>query len=265
MRIRSMIAMLLLTSSVLLVGGCAGGDATVDTAALQANEWGLVGTTVRSADIAAAGITLKFDETQYSGFSGVNQYSGTYTAKADGGIEFGPAAGTLMAGPEPLMNIESAYLELIAGCDSYRIENGTLTLMTGGTDTLIFEVPKAAALPGSSWVVTGYNNGKEAVVGPAVASTLTIEFGTDGTVSGAVGVNRFNGGFESTDKTVKIGPLAATKMAGEPEMMAQEAAFLKALEAATTWSISRGILDMRDASGAVQINAISAEASATAK
>jgi len=266
MRIRSMIAMLLLAGSVLVLGGCsAGGDAKVDTAALQANEWSLVGTSVSSADIAKVGITLKFDETQYSGFSGVNQYSGTYTAKADGGIEFGPAAGTLMAGPDPLMKVESAYLKLIEGCDSYRLENGTLTLMTGETDTLIFEVAKAAALPGSSWLVTGYNNGKEAVVGPAVDSTLTIEFGTDGTVAGSGGVNRFNGGFESTDTTVKIGPLAATMMAGEPELMAQETAFLKALENATTWSISRGILDMRDASGAMQITAIAAETSATAK
>lgn len=266
MRIRSMIAMLLVTGSVLLVAGCAaGGDATADTAPLRENEWSLTGTSVSSADIAAVGITLKFDDTQYSGFSGVNQYSGTYTAKADGGIDFGPAAGTLMAGPEPLMKVETAYLKLIEGCDGYKIENDTLTLTTGGVDTLIFEVTKTAELPGSSWVVTGYNNGKEAVVGPAVDSTLTIEFGTDGTVSGTGGVNRFNGGFESTDTTVKIGPLAATKMAGEPELMEQETAFLKALETATTWSISRGILDMRDGAGATQVTAISADASATAK
>jgi len=265
MRIRSMIAAVLLAGSVLLVVGCSAGDTTVDTAALQANEWSLTGTSVSSADIAAVGITLKFDAKQFSGFSGVNQYGGTYTAKADGGIEFGPAAGTLMAGPEPLMKVETAYLKLIEGCDSYKIENGTLTLMTADTDTLIFEVAKAAALPGSAWTVTGYNNGKEAVVSAALDSTLTVEFATDGTLSGSGGVNRFNGGFESTDKSVKIGPLAATRMAGEPELMAQETAYLKALETATTWSISRGILDMRDASGATQITAVSAEASAAAK
>ncbi len=266
MRIRSrIVAGLLLAGMVLMVGGCSAGSAAVDTAPLQANEWSLTGTSVSSTDIAAVGITMKFDDTQYSGFSGVNQYSGTYTVKAEGEIKFGPAAGTLMAGPEPLMKVESAYLKLIEGCDGYRIENGTLTLTTGDTDTLIFEAAKAAALPGSSWMVTGYNNGKEAVVSPALDSTLTIEFGTDGTVAGSGGVNRFNGPFVSAEKTVKIGPLAATMMAGEPELMAQETAFLKALENATTWSISRGILDMRDASGATQITAIAAETSATAK
>jgi len=265
MRLRSMTAMLLLAGAVFLLGGCSAGSSSEDTAALQANGWSLVGTSSSSADIAKMGITLNFDDTQYSGFSGVNQYSGVYTAKADGGIKFDTPAGTLMAGPEPLMKVETAYLELIEGCDSYKIESGKLTLMTSGVDTLIFEVTKAAALPGSSWTVTGYNNGKQAVVSPALGSTLTVEFGTDGTVAGTGGVNRFNGPFVSTDKTVKVGPLATTKMAGEPELMTQEAAYLKALESATTWSISGGVLDMRDASGATQITAISAEASATAK
>lgn len=265
MRIRTMVAMLLLVGSALLVVGCSAGATAADTAALQANEWSLAGSSIDSADVAAVGITLNFDDKQYSGFSGVNQYSGAYTATTDGGIEFGPAAGTLMAGPEPLMKVESAYLKLLEGCDAFKIEKGTLTLTTGGVDTLVFEVAKAAALPGSSWVVTGYNNGKEAVVSPALGSTLTVEFASDGTVSGTGGVNRFNGPFVSTDKTVKIGPLAATMMAGEPELMTQETAYLGALEKATTWSISRGVLDMRDASGATQITALDAEASAAAK
>ena len=150
MRIRSMIAVLLLAGSVVLVGGCSAGGNTVDTSALQANEWSLVGTGVRSADVAVVGITLKFDDKQYSGFSGVNQYSGTYTVRADGGIKFGSAAGTLIAGPKPLMKVESAYLELLEECDAFKLENGTLTLTTDGAATLIFEVAKAAALPGSS-------------------------------------------------------------------------------------------------------------------
>ena len=55
---------------------------------------------------------------------------------------------------------------------------------------------------------------------------------------------------------MKIGPLAATEMAGEPELMTQEAAYLQALQNATTWSISRGMLDMRDAGGATQVTAV---------
>ena len=97
-----------------------------------------------------------------------------------------------------------------------------------------------AELPGSKWVVTGYNNGKEAVTVPAVDSTLTVEFGTDGKVGGDGGVNTFSGRLRVRALSVKIGPLASTKMAGPPELMTQEAAYLTALQNATTWEISVG-------------------------
>ena len=35
-------------------------------------------------------------------------------------------------------------------------------------------------------------------------------------------------------------------MAGEPELMEQETAYLKALQSATTWSVTRGALDLVD-------------------
>ena len=60
------------------------------------------------------------------------------------------------------------------------------------------------------------------MTGPAVDSTLTVAFGTDGKVGGNGGVNTFSGDFESGPSSVKIGPLASTKMAGSPELMAQE-------------------------------------------
>ncbi len=189
-----------------------------------------------------------------SGFSGVNQYSGPYTADpSSGSFKAGPLAGTLMAGPEPLMAAESAYLKLLEGCDSYKVEGGKLTLSTGGNESLSYEAAEKAELPGSKWVVTGYNNGKQAVTGPAVDSTLTVAFGTDGKVGGNGGVNTFSGDFESGPSSVKIGPLASTKMAGPPELMTQEAAYLTALQNATTWEIQSGKLTMRDASGATQI------------
>jgi len=105
--------------------------------------------------------------------------------------------------------------------------------------------------------VTGYNNGKQAVTSPAADSTLTVEFGTDGTVSGNGGVNTFNGPFESTEKTVKIGPLASTMMAGPQELMDQEAQYLAALQNATVWTLVQGRLEMRDEAGATQIVAVS--------
>lgn len=251
-------SVLVMASGLLLtVAGCGGEAGSQDPTALEGVEWQLVESSVSSADLGAAGITASFEAGQMGGFSGVNQYSGGFTADADGSFSAGPLAGTLMAGPEPLMAAESAYLALVEECDTFSVTDGKLTLSAGEADSLVFEAGKAVELPGSSWTVTGFNNGKEAVVGLVADSQLTLEFGTDGTVSGSSGVNQFNGPFESTADTIKIGPLAGTKMAGEPELMDQEAQYIAALEAAVSWKVVGGRLEMRDASGATQITAVS--------
>jgi len=250
------VAAVLLASLVIALGACASPTPAANPADLEGAEWSLSGSSVSSVDLAAVGITAKFDGKIMSGFSGVNQYTGGYTAGTDGSFKVGKIAGTLMAGPEPLMKAESTYLKLLEGCDSFAVTDGVLKLSTGGNETLIYEKAKPASLPGSKWNVTGYNNGKEAVTGPAVDSTLTVEFGTDGTVSGNGGVNTFNGPFESTEKTVKIGPLASTKMAGPQELMDQETQYFAALENSTVWALVQGKLEMRDGSGAIQVMAV---------
>lgn len=63
-------------------------------------------------------------------------------------------------------------------------------------------------------------------------------------VSGFSGVNRYFGGFERTGEKVKFGMLAGTMMAGPPEAMASEAAFLKALENVSHWRVEKGALDL---------------------
>ncbi|MDO8964920.1 MAG: META domain-containing protein [Coriobacteriia bacterium] len=248
------VASILLFAAVLALSACGAPDGS-SAGDLTGGEWTLTGSSMSSTDMSATGITASFDGKRIMGFSGVNQYGGDYTATSAGVLKLGELSSTMMAGPEPLMQVESAYLALLKDCDGYRIDAGTLTLTTGGNDTLIFERAKTAELPGTGWTVTGYNNGKQAVTSVSIGSTLTVTFGTDGKVSGHAGVNSFSGTYEATDATVKVGALATTRMAGPPELMAEEAAFLKALEASTEWSISRGRLEMRDASGATQITA----------
>ena len=152
----------LVVAGLALVAGCAASGGTAKSAGdLTGKEWTLVGSSVSSSDLGAAGITATFEAGQVSGFSGVNQYSGPYTADPDGTFKAGPLVGTLMAGPEPLMAAESAYLKLLEGCDSYKVDAGTLTLSTGGKVSLTYKEAAKAELPGSDWVVTGYNNGKK--------------------------------------------------------------------------------------------------------
>jgi len=233
--------------------GCGGGTSGADPKALEGVEWTLVESSMSSVDLSAAGITANFDGEKIYGFSGVNQYGGPYTVEDDGTLEIGELASTLMAGPEPLMRAEQVYLELLSGCDGYRVDGDTLTLLTGESETLVYERAEEVALPGTSWNVTSYNNGKGGVATLVADSELTLQFGKDGTISGSGGVNQYNGPYEADSRAVTIGPLALTKMAGEPDLMEQEAAFVKALESATQWKVAQGKLELRDADGSAMV------------
>jgi len=236
--------------------GCSAPTAKADPAALEGREWQLTSAQVGGVDVAKAGITISFDGQRLSGFSGVNQYGGGYEAGEDGTFKPDTINSTLMAGPEDLMAAEQAYIAALQTVETFSVEGDTLTLSPAEGEPLTFAPAPEVSLPGSSWSVTAYNNGKQAVVGPVEGSELTLEFGTDGSVSGNSGVNTFSGTFESTGDTVSITGLASTKMAGEPELMEQETAYLKALQSATTWSVTRGSLDLRDAADASQVQAV---------
>lgn len=252
---KSILALTLIAGLPTVLAAC---GSTSDAGDPTGVEWTLKKGT-GDVDMTRAGITARFEDGQLSGFSGVNQYSGPYTIDESGSFETGPLVSTLMAGPEPLMKAEQAYLKLLEGCDSYSVDKGTLTLSTDGEETLVYEESPAAELPGSAWAVTGYNNGKGAVQSVSADATLTVIFGTDGTVAGDAGVNRYSGPFESTNDTVKIGPLAATQMAGPEALMTQEALFLAALQNATRWTIQQGRLEMRDDSGGMQVTCASTQ------
>lgn len=236
-----------------LAGGCGQRAAGNDPAALEGVEWTLTSASVSSQNLSEFGITATFDGARMAGFSGVNSYTGEYEASEDGSFKAGPLASTMMAGPEKNMAAEKVYLTLVEAATSYEVAGGKLTLKEGEGTTLIFEAAKPFSFPGTSWSVTGYNNGKQAVVGPIVDSELTLDFADDKTVSGSAGVNNFNGEYTSGEDAISIGPLASTKKMGDPELMTQEQAYLAALGAASTWEVSNGVLTMRDGKGAIQI------------
>lgn len=240
--------------------GCSAGtgapDVPEDPEMLQGREWRLTGAEADDEDgLVAAGITVTFDGSNMGGFSGVNQYSAGYVAGEDGSLELDEIAATLMAGPEDAMAAEQAYLELLGRCDGYSLSGGTLTLLSAGSPILNYEGGEQVELGDSEWTVVSYNNGKQAVVTVAEGSEITLAFGPDGYASGSAGVNTYNGPYEFSANSVKIGPLATTKMAGPPELMEQEAAYLVALQATTTWSTRGDTLELRDADGALQVSA----------
>jgi heat shock protein HslJ len=106
---------------------------------LNGTKWKLSGWTLNSLDPSAFTITAAFSDGQISGKSAVNTYSGPYTASSDGAFSVGQLATTLMAGPEPAMRAEHAYVTLLQQARSYSLKGQTLTLFDeNGNESLIF-------------------------------------------------------------------------------------------------------------------------------
>lgn len=78
----------------------------------------------------------------------------------------------------------------------------------------------ASDIDGTSWVLFAYDDGGGRV--DVLANTeVTIAFDGD-QVSGSDGCNNFSGNYETgSGNKITIGPLASTRMACEPDVMAQ--------------------------------------------
>ncbi|HSN54950.1 MAG TPA: META domain-containing protein [Candidatus Sulfomarinibacteraceae bacterium] len=241
------------------LGGCcrvpAAASATLENATWRLAE--LPGRKLPGAGEREA-VTVRLADGRVTGFSGCNQLTGSYTL--DGGtLVLGQLAGTMMACPEPAWSIEDQFLRAFTGTMRVAVEGDHLALVPeSGGDTLHFEREAPPRLVGVRWEVTGYNNGRQAVVGPMAGTRLTLEF-QDGQVSGDSGCNRFHGSFTEQGGVLAIGPLATTRMACDDESMAQEQQFLAALESAATWDIVRGSLDIHRADGERALWAIPAD------
>jgi len=100
----------------------------------------------------------------------------------------------------------------------------------------------AAELAGSEWrpVRIGASD-------LAADTKAFVQFRSGGELVGQGGCNRFFGRYKIEGETIEIGPIGATRMACPEPVMAEEASFLAALEAARTWTRDRTSLVLFDA------------------
>lgn len=190
-----------------------------------------------------------------SGVLVCNSYAADYTASGSA-LTFGPVASTMMACPDTSPGVESAIVADLGKAATYTATKTTLTIFDkGGAKVLEYGAAPADPLSGTTWNVTGYNNGKQAVVSPAVGTTLTLAFGTDGSASGSGGCNSFSGTYATDGDAITFGPLASTMMACDQAVMDQEVAYFAAIGASKSFKVSGGKLEMRDPGGALQVTA----------
>jgi heat shock protein HslJ len=208
---------------------------------------------------AGTGITAEFSaDGKVSGSAGCNRYSGTYEVSGSKITFSEQMAATMMACPQPVMDQETAYFQALAAAKSFAVKGDQLTLKDSSGKVVASYKAQSQDLSGSSWLVTGYNNGKEAVVSVTIGTELTADFGKDGTLSGNSGCNTYTGSYKVDGDKITIGPLASTMMfCNEPEgVMEQEAQYLAALQSAATYRIEGEMLELRTADDAMAANFI---------
>ncbi len=189
-----------------------------------------------------------------AGSTGCNRFAGTYAA-TDGTLQIGPLVSTLASCGDELLDAQAAaYLEALSSSTAAALVADGLQLSNAeGAVTVTFA---AAAIPSylGDWLVTGYNNGAEAVVSPLEGSILTVSFGLDGAVNGSTGCNSYFGPFVATESAMTIGPVATTlSFCPGEDLAAQEALFLVALDKVATYAMDGNLLVLRDSSDAMQL------------
>jgi len=240
--------------------GCSGMDTANRGASppprLNVSAWTLA-SLPGSSPLPAAAVTLLFEGDRATGSDGCNRWGTTFTAE-DGTLGFGPRrTSTQMACAEPANDLARAFNRVLDDTRAYRLDAGFLLLLSADGATLAIFAAQPTTLAGTAWQVIAYNTGRQAVVSVIADTQLTLEFLADGRLRGSGGCNDFNGSFTAKDSGLSIGRLATTRMACvQPEgRMAQEAAFLAALETATSAHREADRLELRTASGAVALSA----------
>ena len=242
------IAAVALTATACSASGGTGG--TIDGTSWALKTYDVSGTA--TAVPAGTRVDANFAGGKVAGSSGCNVYNAPVTISG-ATIKVGPAATTSMACDADRTALEQAYLGNLAKAATFTATSDMLTLYdSAGKSILVYTAAAANPLEGS-WDVTGYNNGKQAVVSPVAGSTLTVVFTAD-QISGSAGCNTYSGGYTIDGTTLKIGPLASTMRAcADQAVNDQEQQFLAALQASTTYDHTGNILTLKAAGGENQV------------
>ena len=239
-----------------LLSACATTQPVVEALPLDGTAW-VLESLGGEAPLAGHVPTLRFEGSRAAGSDGCNRYMAEWqSAGSKLAFSSGPAA-TMMACEPAVMAQADAFQAALTAANAYRRDGDRLLLLAEDGRVLATFTAQPSGLAGTAWQVTGYNNGKQAVVSVLAGTTLTVAFDDAGRASGSAGCNRFTGSYSQDRENVSFGPAAATRMmCAAPEgIMEQEARFLKALETAATARFEGDSLELRTATGALAVSA----------
>jgi heat shock protein HslJ len=239
---------------VIVVVGCTGSDTSGgELAGVTWTVTSLPGNTIP----AGLRIDATFRDGTIEGSDGCNVYDGPYSLTGDGGIDFRGLGGTDIGCAPVVADAGAAYASALDRAASYEVDDETLTLLDeDGAEVVRFKANAAPPITGLTWQAFGYRDGpvddKQAVVSPLEGSTITAEFGADGTMSGSSGCNTYTADYEVSGNAFSITALVSTERACEPPLMRQERAYVDALGSVERWKFSGPAFQLLNETGTVE-------------
>jgi heat shock protein HslJ len=202
-------------------------------------------------------VTLAFNASLdgVGGNAGANHYGGSLNVH-DGQLTISELFHTEMWGLTPgVMEQEARYLELLSRAESWRVEDGRLTINSQGGQVLVMSQDTQTAVPlanlaGTNWILNSFGSG-DAVTSVIAGTSITLTFNQDASmVVGNAGANGYGGYSRITGSEISIRELAHELVLRlePPGIMEQEAKFLTLLAKATSFQATtqRLTIDCQD-------------------
>ena len=231
----------------------------MDVRSLEGIEWRLTHHVGTEGELVPVGddvlATATFVDGSVAGSTGCNRYHARCRVDDDR-LAVEAIAMTMMACDPERSAVERAFTAALESAVAFAIAGDRLDLAdANGPVVLRLRAVPALVLGGSRWVATMINNGRGGVASVVEGTVVTVEFGTDGRVSGSGGCNRFSGEYTLGGDDLTIGPVASTRMAcPEPVGVGeQESAYFAALARVASWMFREERLQLRAADGALQV------------
>ncbi len=245
----------LLASPLLVLGlaGCSAMPAAADAPALDGTAWVLAALPGRTL-VGGSTATLSFEGGRAQGSDSCNRFGVPFTARGNVIDLSGQGMSTQMACPPDVTKQAEAFRAALSSAKTYRVVDGRLQLLGADGAVLATFAAQSRSLAGTTWQVTGINNGRNALVSLVAGSTVTLQFLADGKVAGSAGCNQYTAGYEADGSKLRISAPASTRrLCPDTSVMEQEQAFLKTLEAVSTMRMEGNRVELRDAKGAMQV------------
>jgi heat shock protein HslJ len=182
-----------------------------------------------------------------NGSAGCNQYSAGFTVQ-DGQISITAPSSTMMA-CETGMEQEYAYLTALENAETYRILGATLEITYGGGGGVLLFSAQHLPLENVRWVLRSVD-GQALPLGVEATAVFTPgQDGAENELNGNAGCNGYFGTYTVAGNNLEIGPLGATQMMCDEQVMEVESAFLAGLESAQSYQTALNQLTITTTSG----------------